>query len=92
MTDQARAILNADPRFSRFDPLPRIIYHDDFNRGLRGWVELIGNYEDSLDSMLPQFADHAAADAQQRHALGYGNARRDAGHVFDETGHARPRR
>ena len=42
---------------SRFDPLPRIIYHDDFNRGLRGWVELIGNYEDSLDSMLPEFAE-----------------------------------
>jgi hypothetical protein len=57
MPDQARAILNADPRLSRFDPLPRIIYHDDFNRGLRGWVELIGNYEDSLDSMLPQYAD-----------------------------------
>ena len=32
MPDQARAILNADPRLSRFDPLPRIIYHDDFNR------------------------------------------------------------
>ena len=57
MQNQTRAILNADPGLSRFDPLPRIIYHDDFNRGLRGWVELIGNYEDSLDSMLPPFAD-----------------------------------
>ena len=57
VSDATRAILNADPGLSRFDPLPRIIYHDDFNRGLRGWVELIGNYEDSLDSMLPQFAD-----------------------------------
>ena len=57
MQEHSRAILNADPSLSRFDPLPRIIYHDDFNRGLRGWVELIGNYEDSLDSMLPQYAD-----------------------------------
>ena len=29
MTEQTRTILNADPALSRFDPLPRIIYHDD---------------------------------------------------------------
>lgn len=57
MPDQARTIWYADPRLSRFDPLSRIIYHDDFNQGLQGWVELIGNYEGSLDSMLPQYAD-----------------------------------
>lgn len=47
----------ADLRLSRFDPLPRIIFYDDFDEGIHGWSELIGNYEDTLDSMLPDFAD-----------------------------------
>ncbi|CAH1657678.1 MULTISPECIES: DUF6772 family protein [unclassified Chelatococcus] len=44
-----------DHRLDRFDPLPRILVHDDFNHGLNGWIGLIGNYEDSLDKMLPVF-------------------------------------
>jgi hypothetical protein len=42
---------------ARFDPLPHIIFHDDFDRGMCGWTALIGNYEGSLDSMLPQYRD-----------------------------------
>ena len=42
---------------SRFDPLSRTIYHDDFDRGLQGWTALIGNYEKTLDSMLPPYRD-----------------------------------
>lgn len=57
MRDLRRAMLSADASLSRFDPLPRIIFHDDFDRGLQGWSELIGNYEDSLDSMLPEYQD-----------------------------------
>ena len=45
------------PDLSKFDPLSRIIYYDDFNIGLQGWTALIGNYEDSLDSVLPGFQD-----------------------------------
>lgn len=52
-----RAILRADPRLSRFNPLSRIIFFDDFDEGLRGWTGLIGNYEGSLDNMLPGFRD-----------------------------------
>ncbi len=52
-----RSLLNADPRLSRFDPLSRILFYDDFDQGLQGWSELIGNYEHNLDSMLPAFAD-----------------------------------
>ena len=52
-----RAILNADPRLSKFDPLPRIIFYDDFDHGMQGWTQLIGNYEGTLDSMLPAYAD-----------------------------------
>ena len=40
---------HGDPRLSRFDPLSRVIYFDDFDRGMNGWTTLVGNYEDSLD-------------------------------------------
>jgi len=49
------ALLRADPRLSRFDPLERIVYFDDFDDGYNGWVGLIGNYEGSLDTMLPGY-------------------------------------
>ena len=50
-------LMRAQPELSRFDPLPRILFHDDFDRGLQGWTGLIGNYEGSLDSMLPPYRD-----------------------------------
>jgi len=46
-----------DPALSRFSPLPRILCFDDFDRGLCGWGGLIGNYEGSLDTLLPEFRD-----------------------------------
>lgn len=46
-----------DPRLSRFDPLERVFFYDDFDEGIRGWSELIGNYEHRLDSMLPEYSD-----------------------------------
>ncbi|MEI1247016.1 DUF6772 family protein [Rhizobium aouanii] len=55
------AMLRADPALSRFDPLPRILSFDDFSRGHCGWSQLVGNYEDSLDAMLPGFAQHSSA-------------------------------
>ena len=51
------SIVYADPRLSRFDPLERIIFYDDFDEGMHGWSELIGNYEHTLDSMLPEYSD-----------------------------------
>ena len=38
--------------------MPRIISFDDFDRGFCGWTQLVGNYENSLDSMLPGYAQH----------------------------------
>jgi len=55
MDTMQRALLRADPALSRFDPLSRIIYYDDFDHGLNGWTSLIGNYEDSLDRMHPGY-------------------------------------
>lgn len=61
LDDFRRAIREADPQLSRFDPLPRIICLDDFDRGMCGWTQLVGNYEDSLDAMLPGYAQHSHA-------------------------------
>lgn len=44
-----RANLAADVRLSRFNPLPRILCHDDFNTGTHGWTELIGNHDQKGD-------------------------------------------
>ncbi|MEZ4861173.1 MAG: DUF6772 family protein [Caldilineaceae bacterium] len=58
MRDDLRlALLQSEPALSRFDPLPRIIVADDFDRGIQGWTSLIGNYEGSLDSILPPYRD-----------------------------------
>jgi hypothetical protein len=48
----------ADPGLSRYDPMRRIICFDDFDRGFCGWTQLVGNYENNLDSMLPSYAQH----------------------------------
>jgi hypothetical protein len=55
------AMVRSDPRLSRYDPLPRIISHDRFSEGHCGWSQLVGNYEDDLDSMLPGYAQHTSA-------------------------------
>lgn len=55
------ALLRADPGLSRFDSLPRIISHDQFSKGYCGWSQLVGNYEDDLDTMLPGYAQHSSA-------------------------------
>jgi hypothetical protein len=57
MNDLQRALLASDPRLSRFNPLPRILYYDDFDNGINGWTQLIGNYENNLDSILPEYQD-----------------------------------
>lgn len=55
--DLHAALYHANPDLSRFDPLDRILFFDDFDRGLQGWTALIGNYEHSLDSILPEYRD-----------------------------------
>ncbi|MEO3388525.1 DUF6772 family protein [Mesorhizobium sp. CAU 1741] len=55
------AMLRADPKLSRFDPLQRIISHDMFSEGHGGWSQLVGNYQGDLDTMLPGYAQHTSA-------------------------------
>ena len=55
MHEFQKALLRADPRLSRFDPLSRILYFDDFDDGLSGWTSLIGNYENDIDTMHPGY-------------------------------------
>ena len=57
MNEFQRSLLNTNPELSRFDPLDRILFYDDFDHGLQGWSALIGNYEHTLDSMLPEYQD-----------------------------------
>ncbi len=46
-----------DPELSKFDPLPRIMAFDKFSDGMRGYTALVGNYEYTLDNVLPGFRD-----------------------------------
>lgn len=45
------------PELSKFNPLPRIIAFDQFSKGFRGYTALVGNYEHTLDNVLPGFRD-----------------------------------
>ena len=49
--------IHPDRRLSRIAPLSRILRYDDFDEGQNGWVPLIGNYEHSRDSILPEYRD-----------------------------------
>lgn len=56
--DLRRAMIQADPNLSKFNPLPRILTHDDFDVGVHGWCELIGNHHDgNLDVIRSVMAD-----------------------------------
>lgn len=43
----------ADVRLSKFNPLRRILYFDDFDDGMQGWCELVGNHTGNLDEIRP---------------------------------------
>ena len=43
----------ADVRLSKFSPLPRVLYFDDFDEGMNGWCELVGNHTGNLDEIRP---------------------------------------
>lgn len=45
-SDELRqSLLRADPRFSRYNPLERILHCDDFNTGQHGWQGYFPDYD-----------------------------------------------
>ncbi|UJQ93882.1 DUF6772 family protein [Mariluticola halotolerans] len=56
----SQSTMHPDIALGRFDPMRRIIALDDFDRGFCGWTQLVGNYEDDLDAMLPGYAQHSS--------------------------------
>lgn len=52
-------VLRADPRLSKFHPLPEIILFDDFDHSLSGWTEVLGDYEGNLENVTqyPELMD-----------------------------------
>jgi hypothetical protein len=54
-----RAMLDADPALSRYNPLSRILVFDKFDTGTHGWTELIGNHdgEGNLDTVDDHMRD-----------------------------------
>ena len=46
-----------NPELSRFNPLKRILFHDDFDNGINGWAELQANHNGNLDDLRPVLKD-----------------------------------
>jgi len=51
------ALIRANPKLSRYNPLRRILFFDDFNEGMNGWCELLGNHDGNLDNVREAVAD-----------------------------------
>lgn len=49
--------LAGNPELARFNPLKRILFHDDFDNGINGWAELQANHNGNLDDLRPVLKD-----------------------------------
>ncbi len=50
-------VVAAHPLLSKYSPLPRILCFDNFDEGVNGWCELIGNHDGNLDRVRPVQGD-----------------------------------
>lgn len=58
MIDELRhSLLQSDARLSRFNPLSRILFFNDFDEGTNGWCELSGNHDGNLDNLRSRARD-----------------------------------
>jgi len=48
-----RSPSNYEVGLNKFRPLERILSYDDFDRGLNGWTELTGNYQQDKMALVP---------------------------------------
>ena len=53
----ARAIRMSDRTLSRYNPLNRILFVNDFDEGTQGWCELSGNHDNNLGSLRARARD-----------------------------------
>jgi hypothetical protein len=51
------ALIAANPAISRFRPLGRILFYNDFDDGINGWAENQANHNGNLDDLRPGFND-----------------------------------
>jgi hypothetical protein len=52
-----KVLLQSNPELSRFNPLPRILFVNDFDTGANGWCELSGNHDNNLDNLRDRARD-----------------------------------
>lgn len=46
-----------DVRLDKYNPLPRILFFDDFDEGMNGWCELVGNHTGDLRDIREMASD-----------------------------------
>src|SRR5579871_4169884 len=51
------ALIETNPDLSKFNPLRRILFYDDFDNGHNGWCELQANHNGNLDELRPALRD-----------------------------------
>ncbi len=56
-TEMLQTLWRADSRLSKYNPLPRILFFDDFDEGVNGWCEVLGNHDNNLDNIKPRTRD-----------------------------------
>ncbi|MGP6169897.1 DUF6772 family protein [Microbacterium sp. A204] len=72
-------VLVADRQLERFNPLPRIVTHDDFDTGFNGWLDLSCNYVgkgfEAFDTVvdLDHWAPNMLSSASMRFASSHGS-------------------
>jgi hypothetical protein len=57
LKDLRLALIQSNPKLSKFNPLSRILFYDDFDEGINGWTELIGNHDGNLDNVRKVMED-----------------------------------
>ncbi len=55
--NERRQLYRNAPALERFNPLSRIFFYDDFDQGVNGWCELIGNHNGDLNQVRACMSD-----------------------------------
>jgi len=72
--DLMQALLRTTVGLSRYDPLERIVYYEDFSSNCGGFTETVGNYEGSLDEIIPEMREFRPPQLSNRPMWDTGSA------------------